>query len=164
MGEYRRDLCFWLLGPGTGKTTLAIRYLIEGVAKHGETGVFVSLDVPRHKLFREATSHGWDLEKLCREGKIAFIDGSPFTRLGYRFKDFKVPERTYAVQVRELCDDIKSIVVSTKSKRVSVDTLAALILQFPDTIQRREVILELFEAVSSGGATALITDEIREGE
>jgi KaiC/GvpD/RAD55 family RecA-like ATPase len=54
--------------------------------------------------------------------------------------------------------------LSTKSKRVSVDTLAALTLQFPDTIRRREVILELFEAVSSGGATAVITDEIRERE
>ena len=151
-------------GPGTGKTTLAIQYLVEGVVKHGERGVFVSLDVPRHKLFREARSHGWDFEKLCSEGKIAFIDGPPFTRLGYRFKGFKVPERTYAVQVRELCDAIKSVAASTKSKRVSVDTLAALTLQFPNAIQRREVILELFEAVLSGGATALITDEVRERE
>ena len=53
---------------------------------------------------------------------------------------------------------------SIKSKRVSVDTLAALTLQFPDPTQRRELILELFEAVSSGGATAVITDEIGESE
>ena len=152
-------------GPGAGKTTLAIQYLVNGFLEYGESGIFVSLDVPQRKVFREASSHGWDLEKLCSEGKIAFIDGSPFTRLGaYRATGFKVPERSYTVQVRELCDDIKSVTASIKSKRVSVDTLAALTLQFPDTIQRREVILELFEAVSSGGGTAVITDEIRERE
>jgi len=151
-------------GPGTGKTTLAIQYLVNGVLKYGESGIFVSLDVPQRKVFREASSHGWDLEKLCSERKIAFVDGSPFTRLGYKATGFKVPERSYTVQVRELCDDIKSVAASTNAKRVAVDTLAALTLQFPDTIQRREVILELFEAVSSGGGTAVITDEIRERE
>ena len=151
-------------GPGAGKTTLAIQYLVNGFLEYGESGIFVSLDVPKRKVFREASSHGWDLEKLCSERKIAFVDGSPFTRMGYRAAGFKVPERSYTVQVRELCDDIKSVAASIKSKRVSVDTLAALTLQFPDATQRREVILELFEAVSSGGGTAVITDEIRERE
>jgi len=151
-------------GPGTGKTTLAIQYLVNGVEKYGENGVFVSLDVPQHKIFEEARSHGWDLEKLCSERKIAFIDGSPFTRLSYRATGFKVPERSYTVQVRELCDDIKNVTRSINCKRISVDTLAALTLQFPDVIQRREVVLELFEAASSGGATSIITDEIRESE
>nr|MDO8133851.1 ATPase domain-containing protein [Candidatus Njordarchaeum guaymaensis] len=53
---------------------------------------------------------------------------------------------------------------SINCKRISVDTLAALTLQFPDVIQRREVVLELFEAASTGGATSIITDEIRESE
>jgi KaiC/GvpD/RAD55 family RecA-like ATPase len=50
------------------------------------------------------------------------------------------------------------------AKRISIDTLAALTLQFPDPVQKREVILELFEAISSSGATSIITDETRQSE
>ena len=151
-------------GPGTGKTTIAIQYLVNGVLKYGENGVFVSLDVPQRKVFREARSHGWNLEEMCNQKKIAFVDGSPFTRLAYRATGFKIPERSYTVQVRELCDDIKSVAASVNAKRIAVDTLAALTLQFSDMIQKREVVLEMFEAASSDGKTAVITDESRDRE
>jgi circadian clock protein KaiC len=151
-------------GPGTGKTTLAIQYLVNGVQKYSENGIFVSLDAPRHKIFEEAKSHGWNFEKLCNEKKIVFIDGSPFTRLSYRATGFKVPERSYTVQVRELCDEIRDAAKSINSRRIAVDTLAALTVQFPEIVQRREVILELFEAVSRDGSTAIITDETRQTE
>jgi KaiC/GvpD/RAD55 family RecA-like ATPase len=40
--------------------------------KYGENGILVSLDEPQHKIFQEAGILGWDLEKLCREQKLAF--------------------------------------------------------------------------------------------
>jgi len=124
----------------------------------------VSLDAPRRKIFEETGSHGWNLEKLCNEGSIILIDGSPFTRLSYRATGFKVPERRFTVQVRELCDEIRDAIKSINSKRISVDTLAALTVQFPDIVQRREAILELFEAASKDRSTAIITDETRQSE
>ena len=151
-------------GPGTGKTTLAVQYLVNGVLKYSENGIFVSLDVPQYKIFEEAKSRGWDLKKLCDEKRIVFIDGSPFTRLTYRTPGFKVLERSYTVQVHELCDNITNAAKSINCKRIAIDTLAALTQQFPDTIQRREVILSLFEAASSGGSTSIVTDETRESE
>ena len=137
-------------GPGTGKTTLAVQFLVNGILKYGENGIFVSLDEPQHKIFEEARILGWDLEKLCREQKLAFVDGSPYTR-GHKVQRFKLGQT-----VGEIADSIDA-------KRISVDTLAALTLQYPDIVQRREVILELFDTVSDTGATSLITDEIREG-
>ncbi len=136
-------------GPGTGKTTLAVQFLVNGILKYSENGIFVSLNEPQHKIFEEASILGWDLEKLCKEQKLVFVDGSPYTR-GHKVQRFKLGQT-----VGEIADSIDA-------KRISVDTLAALTLQYPDIIQRREVILELFDTISETGATSLITDEIRE--
>ncbi len=138
-------------GPGTGKTTLALQYLVNGVLKCDESGIYVSLDEPKDRLFEEARYYGWDFEKLCNENRIAFIDGSPYTR-GHKIQRF------------QLGQSIRDTARSMDSKRISVDTLAALTLQYPDIIQRREVILEMFENIRETGATCMITDEVREGQ
>lgn len=44
--------------PGTGKTTIALQFLIAG-AKAGESGVYVSLAETEQELRDGARSHGW---------------------------------------------------------------------------------------------------------
>ena len=47
--------------PGTGKTTLALQYLMEG-ARLGETGLYITLSESREELVAAARSHGWTLD------------------------------------------------------------------------------------------------------
>lgn len=49
--------------PGTGKTTLALQFLLEG-ARHGERCLYVTLSESKHELQGVATSHGWSLEEI----------------------------------------------------------------------------------------------------
>src|SRR6185436_12192360 len=49
--------------PGTGKTTLALQFLLEG-AKSGETGLYVTLSETREEITAVAASHGWDLSTI----------------------------------------------------------------------------------------------------
>lgn len=49
--------------PGTGKTTLALQFLIEG-AKNGERGLYVTLSESSAELRAVAASHGWSLEGI----------------------------------------------------------------------------------------------------
>ena len=49
--------------PGTGKTTLALQFLLEG-ARNGERGLYVTLSESRSELLEVAASHGWSLEKI----------------------------------------------------------------------------------------------------
>ena len=49
--------------PGAGKTTLALRYLLDGQSK-GEAGLYVTLSETREELTDVAKSHGWDLKQL----------------------------------------------------------------------------------------------------
>src|SRR5262249_12852219 len=44
--------------PGTGKTTIALRFLLEGSAK-GEQGLYITLSETEHELRAGAASHGW---------------------------------------------------------------------------------------------------------
>ena len=44
--------------PGTGKTTLALSYLLQG-AGAGESGLYITLSETKDELLRGAASHGW---------------------------------------------------------------------------------------------------------
>lgn len=54
--------------PGTGKTSLALQYLIYGVKKQKEDGLFISFEEFPSSLYRDAESLGWDLRELEDEG------------------------------------------------------------------------------------------------
>jgi circadian clock protein KaiC len=49
--------------PGTGKTTLALQFLLEG-ARRGERGLYVTLSETADELGEVALSHGWSLENV----------------------------------------------------------------------------------------------------
>ena len=49
--------------PGTGKTTLALQFLIAGVGR-GERCLYVTLSESEHELRTVAARHGWTLEGI----------------------------------------------------------------------------------------------------
>jgi circadian clock protein KaiC len=51
-------------GPGVGKTTLALQYLLEGV-RHNESGLYIALSETKEELLEVANSHGWSLDKFA---------------------------------------------------------------------------------------------------
>src|ERR1043166_6516464 len=57
--------CFYLIqgDPGSGKTTLALQFLLEGV-RRGETVFYITLSETRAELFQVADSHGWSLDQI----------------------------------------------------------------------------------------------------
>lgn len=57
--------CFYLIqgDPGSGKTTLAMQFLLEGV-RRGESVFYVTLSESKAELLKVARSHGWSLENI----------------------------------------------------------------------------------------------------
>lgn len=49
--------------PGTGKTTLSLQFLLEGV-RLGEMGLYITLSETAEELSAVAATHGWSLEPL----------------------------------------------------------------------------------------------------
>src|SRR5688572_887809 len=61
-GGLSRDRLFLLEGsPGTGKTTIATEFLMNGVAA-GERCLYVTLSETEDELRASAAAHGWSLD------------------------------------------------------------------------------------------------------
>src|SRR5712691_9296793 len=61
---------------GTGKTTLALQYLVNGV-KLGEPGIYVTFEELPDQIYRDAKNFGWDLRKMEEQDKFRVICTSP---------------------------------------------------------------------------------------
>lgn len=62
---------------GSGKTTLGLQYLVNGIIEFGENGIFVTFEELPDQLYRDANNFGWDLRKLEMEGRLKVICTSP---------------------------------------------------------------------------------------
>src|SRR3954449_6181736 len=62
-GGFSREHVFLVEGaPGTGKTTIALQFLMEG-ARQGEKGLYITLSETERELRDGAASHGWALDE-----------------------------------------------------------------------------------------------------
>ena len=65
LGEGLVPNCLYLVqgDPGSGKTTLALQFLLEGV-RRGEKTLYITLSETKEELLKVARSHGWSLDAI----------------------------------------------------------------------------------------------------
>src|SRR5438309_4794608 len=61
---------------GTGKTTFALQFLMQGLI-NGEKAVFISLEEDVDSVIANAASFGWDLKRYRKEKKLHFVKLEP---------------------------------------------------------------------------------------
>jgi circadian clock protein KaiC len=136
---------------GSGKTILATQYLAQGIEDHGENGVFVSFEESAPDILSNVHGFGWDIDGWIEDDRWAFIDASlspdDETIISGQF-DFDA-----------LIARVEHAITRIGAKRVSIDSIAALFLQFEDaTVVRREL-LRLAFALKQLGVTTVVTSE-----
>jgi circadian clock protein KaiC len=62
---------------GTGKTTLGMQFLHEGVKQRDEAGLLITFEQFHHTLYRDALTHGWNLREMEQDGKLRVVFTSP---------------------------------------------------------------------------------------
>lgn len=147
--------------PGTGKTIFCSQFIVNGIGQHGENGVIVTLDEARPSLFREMKQFGWELEGLEKEGKLGLLEATPTRYLEEALKSKRFELRKPELAIKDLTDNVLSLVMKVKAKRMVIDPIASLLFQYPDPMQRRLAILALMETAIATGATCLMTTELR---
>ena len=138
-------------GPGTGKTTLGLHFLMAGVAA-GEKALLISLESSEAQLRADAAAQGLDLEG------VAFLDLSPT-------RDFFAENRSYdifsAADVER--DPTTRLIVDTVAElrpgRVFVDAVTTLRYLAPDAFQFRKQALSFLRYLVEHGATVLLSSE-----
>ena len=137
--------------PGTGKTTLAMQFLMEGV-RCGQKCLYVSLSESKEELLEIAESHGW------------FIDGIDVFELAADESDLK-PEAQYTVfnpTEVELADTTNALLAEVERlqpARVVIDSLSEVRLLARDSLRYRRQILGLKQYFSGRKCTVLLLDD-----
>ena len=141
--------------PGTGKTTVALQFLLEGF-RLGEPGLYVTLSESKQELEGVAESHGWSLADL------PIYEMAPL-------QDEIDPEAQYTIfhpSDVELSDTISSVlkqVDAISPQRVVFDSLSELRMLARDPLRYRRQILALKRYFAGRKATVLLLDD-RTGE
>jgi circadian clock protein KaiC len=63
--------------PGTGKTSLALQFLIHGATQRNEPGLLISFEEFPSSLHRDAEGLGWNLKDLVADGRLHLMFTSP---------------------------------------------------------------------------------------
>jgi len=141
---------------GSGKTVMALQFLLNGVREYGEHGVFVTFEEDPRDLMQNVRSFGWDLEGLVEAQQIAVVDATqdPGAEV--------IASGPYDLSA--LLARLEHAVRRVGAKRVILDAIGALFPQLTDpNIIRREL-----HRVAAGlrklGVTTLITMERTEEE
>jgi circadian clock protein KaiC len=152
-GGFPRHRLYLIEGaPGTGKTTLALQFLLQG-REQGERTLFVTLSESKDELGDVAESHGWSLE------------GIDLYELEATQKRLK-PEEEYTVfrpEDAELTDTIQDVyqqVENIKPSRVVFDSLSEMRLLARDPLRYRRQILALKQFFTGRQCTVLLLDDL----
>ena len=136
---------------GSGKTVFAMQFLASGITGPGEPGVFVTFEESAADIRRNMLGFGWDLAEWERQGKFAFVDASPDPMV------HTVESGSFDLEA--LLARVEYAVKKVQAKRVSVDSLGAMLMQFHDGATVRRELFRIASALKAMQVTALLTSE-----
>jgi len=137
--------------PGAGKTTLALQFLLAGVAR-GESVLYVTLSESREELTAVAASHGWSVEGLSI---FELASGIEFLSLDEQNTVFEPSE----VELAEVTRKLLSAFDELRPTCVVFDSLSELRLLAQSPLRYRRQLLALKQHFSKSGATVVMTDD-----
>jgi circadian clock protein KaiC len=137
--------------PGTGKTTLAMQFIMAG-RDQSETVLYVTMSETRGELQAVASSHGWSLEgiELC-ELVPPDIEGDADRQTVFRPSEVELGET-----IRLLFDQIERI----NPARVVIDSLSEMRLLAQNPLRYRRQIFALKHFLAQRNATVLVVDDM----
>jgi circadian clock protein KaiC len=153
LGGLAQERLFLLEGtPGTGKTTIALRFLIEGVSA-GQKGLYITLSETATELRQTAESHGWSLDGI-EIFEVAppesLLDAEQQQSLLYS-SDLELGETTNLIFEK---------VEHVRAQRVVLDSLSEIRLLAQSSLRYRRQILALKHYFARHGSTVLLLDDL----
>lgn len=141
--------CTTLLGggPGSGKTILALQFLVHGARKCREPGIFVSFEESSKRILSNAAGFTWSLPELLRRKGLVVMDARPTADL-VQAGDF---------DLGGLLAGLEALTAETRARRVVFDALDVLLALLPDATAKRREVYKLHEWLLAHELTAIIT-------
>lgn len=138
--------------PGSGKTTLAMQYLIEG-ARQGEPVLYVTLSETEEELRAMARSHGFNLDGVTiRE----LVPPEESLQPAEQYTMFHPAEVELSETTRTILQDVERL----KPARLVFDSLSELRLLAGDALRYRRQLLALKQFFRGRRCTVLLLDDL----
>ena len=137
--------------PGTGKTTLALQFLLAGV-REGETVLYVTLSETKKELHKVARSHGWSLDGV---NIYELIPGEESLKPDEQYTMFHPSEVELGDTTRAVLEEVERL----KPRRVIFDSLSEMRLLARDPLRYRRQILALKQFFAERQCTILMLDD-----
>ena len=151
-GGFPRDRLYLIEGePGAGKTTLALQFLLEGLA-HGEPGLYVTLSETVEELTAVATSHGWSTEGIT---VCELTTPAEKLRPDTQYTLFHPSEVELGEMMRTVIDEVERV----GAVRVVFDSLSEMRLLARDSLRFRRQILAFKQLFMQRHCTVLVLDD-----
>lgn len=135
---------------GSGKTLLAMEFVVRGACEYGESGVFIAFEENMDELAANVASLGFDLPAMVEQQMLA---------LDYIRIERSEIEETGEYDLEGLFVRLACAIDSVGAKRVAIDSLEALFAGLPNEAILRAELRRLFHWLKQRGLTAVITAE-----
>lgn len=130
--------------PGTGKTTLAMQFIYNGITKYDEPGLIITFEEFPQQYYHDALQLGWDFKELEKQGKLKIIFSDPQTTLS---------------ELEGLDGQFVSIIEEMNIKRVAVDSMTHFESLTVDDFERREIERNFINSLKREGVTSILLRE-----
>jgi circadian clock protein KaiC len=138
--------------PGSGKTTLALQFLMEG-ARQGEPVLYVTLSESEEEILSVAASHGWSLAGITIR-EVIQSERSLWSDDQYTM--FHPAEVELSETTRSILADVERL----SPRRVVFDSLSELRLLAGSPLRYRRQILALKQFFATRSCTVLLLDDL----
>ncbi|WXG44591.1 MAG: ATPase domain-containing protein [Promethearchaeati archaeon SRVP18_Atabeyarchaeia-1] len=146
-------------GAGCGKTIFSLQFVYSGAVLYDEPGVYVSFEQPVDEVVRDAQRFGWDFEEIQRNKKLALLDYS-----AAKTRTTEVVVESPEFNLNPLIKAIEFTAKEVGAKRVVLDSITALLLQFRHTDIVRRELQRVSSALKRIGCTTVLTSEVPRGQ
>ena len=139
---------------GTGKTSLALEFLMHGAVK-GENSLFVSVTENSDKLLQNIIPYKFFDKSLIKSGKLVFVDMPVmYERLGLTKAELSMEE------IELLVSSLASLAKELQTKRLVIDSITSVCYKLKTSEKIRDFILKLSKALSDLGCTSILVGEV----
>ncbi len=137
-------------GAGSGKTLLAMEFIVRGITDFNEPGVFMAFEETAEELAKNVASLGFDVNALIARNKMA---------IDYVHIERSEIEETGEYDLEGLFVRLNAMIEQVGATRVVLDTVEALFAGLPNEAILRAELRRLFRWLKEKGVTVVITGE-----
>jgi circadian clock protein KaiC len=140
-------------GSGSGKTVLALQFLVHGAQHCKEAGIFVGFEETAKRILANAAGFDWPFAELQRK-KLYFVDAQPLPGLVL----------SGSFDLGGMLAGLDAKVREMGARRIVFDALDIVLALLPDPMTRRREIYRLHEWLLVRELTGLITSKVDTNE